>query len=471
MYSILRILFTWALDTLYLFIYIVTYGHLTIHEGHYLKLTGWYINWNIDKTVQPSNYVTPSTEAGIQEEVRKAKKLRAVGGGHSFNNGPLTEHTILSLDNYKTIVATDHSTNRVTVQAGIRLRDFMSQIEKVGLTLPTLGSTNAQSLGGLVASDLHGTTYGAGYLSSQIVWLKIVDAHGEVNNLHQDTDEFRAAAGAIGALGVVIELCIQCVPLYRLEKKVIILEQSIVHDNIESFLQYNDHLSFYYIGGTTIKSCRMNTWNKTVYEKSFLYNWRHFCYEIFDFILCSLILGIGRFTKKLDIFGPFGMIIMKLFMNRSITTTAADSFSRKLFYRHDEIEYGIPLDQFKNAIADLLKMLQEDAIDYVTIVEIRFCDASKSLLGPGSSRPTVFIELAPSLTIDPNPMFKKAEKIFMSYGGKPHLGKWTTATTDYMKKVHGGNFELFQKIRRQFDPVGKFSNEFTDQVFGPVTED
>lgn len=38
---------------------------------------------------------------------------------------------------------------------------------------------------------------------------------------------------------------------------------------------------------------------------------------------------------------PIGMAIMKFFMNRSLVHAAAGSFSRRLFYRHDEIEYGV----------------------------------------------------------------------------------------------------------------------------------
>jgi L-gulonolactone oxidase len=315
---------------------------------------------------------------------------------------------------------------------------------------------------------LHGTAPAQGYLSEQLVWVKIIDARGTIHKLERgkDDDELFAVTGAIGALGVVIELELQCVPKYRLEKKITIVERRIVHDNIQSFLGYNDHLSFYYIGGTTIESCRMNTWNVTVADESFLCHARHFLQEIFDFILCGFILGIGRFTQQLDAFGPFGMLIMKFFMNRSLTAYSAASFSRQLFYRHDEIEYGIPREKFNEVVEELLELLKSNH-DFVTIIEIRFAGTSHSLLGPGSSRDTVFFELAPSLSVDPTPMFTLVERLFKRHGGKPHLGKWTTATPAYMREVHGENFTKFNEIRRRFDPQGKFSNEFVNQVFGP----
>eukprot|EP00026_Physarum_polycephalum_P007812 Phypoly_transcript_07880.p1 GENE.Phypoly_transcript_07880~~Phypoly_transcript_07880.p1 ORF type:complete len:371 (+),score=50.22 Phypoly_transcript_07880:435-1547(+) len=350
----------------------------------------------------------------------------------------------------------------------MRLRDFTTAIEKEGMDLPTQGSTNAQALGGLVATDLHGTAPSEGYMSNQIVWLKIVDAKGDVHKLAKGTDELNAVTGAVGALGVVIEMCIQCIPKYRLEKQITIVNRRIVHDNIDKLLSWYDHLSFYYIGGTTLKSCRMNTWNRTVADKSLLYQFRHFSQEVFDFILCGFILGIGRVTQSLDKFGWIGFYIMRLFMHQSLTTYAAESFSRQLFYRHDEIEYGIPQEKFVTVIEELEQRLRQNH-DFVTIIEVRFAGASNSLLGPGSGRKTVFIELAPSLSLDPTPLFSDAQELFVKHGGKPHLGKWTTVTSDYMRKVHGANFDTFLKIRRRFDPHGKFSNTFTDQVFGPAS--
>ena len=45
-------------------------------------------------------------------------------------------------------------------------------------------------------------------------------------------DELYAVTGGVGALGVVIELFIQCVQKFKLEKQITIVEQSIVRDSI-----------------------------------------------------------------------------------------------------------------------------------------------------------------------------------------------------------------------------------------------
>lgn len=467
--TVASVLFTWFLDFLYLFIYIISWGTKTIHEGIFIKFVFVYVNWNINYFGRPSAYVTPTSEAEIQGVVKNALRVRVTGGGHSFNTSTLCDNVMLSLDKYNKILQIDHEACQVRVQAGIRLRDFMAQIENEGLSLPTLGSTNAQSLGGLVATDLHGSSKNGGYLSTQILWLKIVDGKGEIHKLEKgkDDDSLYAVTGGIGALGVVIELMIQCVPKYRLAKKITIVSRRLVQDNIRSLLDYNDHLSFYYIGGTTVEACRMNTWNVTIADETFMFKFRHFLQEIFDFVLCAFILGIGRFTQSLDKFGWIGMMTMKLFMECNLISAASTSFARLLFYRHDEIEYGIPQDKFNQVMEELLVLLKTNH-DFVTIIEVRFAAASSSLLGPGSGRNTVFIELAPSLSIDPNPLFKDAEKLFKRFGGKPHLGKWTTATHQYMSDVHGENFQKFLQVRRKFDPQGKFTNDFVAQVFGPA---
>ena len=60
------------------------------------------------------------------------------------------------------------------VQAGVRLRDLNKSLWSAGLALPVLGSTDAQSLGGLIASDLHGTGRDHGFLSEQVLALTVL---------------------------------------------------------------------------------------------------------------------------------------------------------------------------------------------------------------------------------------------------------------------------------------------------------
>jgi L-gulono-1,4-lactone dehydrogenase len=66
---------------------------------------------------------------------------------------------------------------------------------------------------------------------------------------------------------------------------------------------------------------------------------------------------------------------------RSDVYPSAEGFARKLFYRHDEIEFGIPYEVHRECVKELEAMLQEK--DYVTIIEVRSRPTNRT----GSSAP------------------------------------------------------------------------------------
>jgi len=470
-----RVVCTWTSNTVNSAAYVLSGGTKTLHEGHYRRLTGRWTNWNDTFSAGPRRFETPESEAAICEIIRSSKNVRVIGGGHTFNASPLSADTILSLDKYDKILAVDEGKRVVWVQAGIRLRDLMQRLRELGLALPVLGSTNAQSLAGLVATDLHGTGRDHGFLSEQVRSLRIVNAAGEAETFRRGSDVFRAAFGGLGCCGVVTELEVECVPEYNLGKGVRIVRRDWVERNIDAVLEENDHTSFYYIGGVGVESVRMNLWNRTVLEPPATVKLRKMRNELIDMLFSGYLVGLARALKLTGPTATLGLLFFKLTMDgRSDVYPSAEGFARKLFYRHDEIEFGIPYDVHRECLKELEAMLQEKG--YVTIIEVRFTpDKSNGLIGPGAGRRTCYIELAPSLSLDPAKMFDEAEKIFLKYKGHPHLGKVTKVTSAEMEAMHGEHFVVFQRARERQDPEGKFLNDFAARVFSevapsPVTE-
>ena len=53
-------------------------------------------------------------------------------------------------------------------------------------------------------------------------------------------------------------------------------------------------------------------------------------------------------------------------------------------------------------------------------------------------------------------------------GGRAHLGKYCNGfDMAYLQKLHGEYFQTFQHVMVQHDPAAKFSNAFTERLFGP----
>lgn len=451
---------TWAINTGNTAVYLLSGGRQTRHEGRYDPSRGTWTNWSRTFEAQPQRFAMPETEEEICALVRESSKVRVVASGHSFNASPLTSGTMISLDHYNRILSVDLTTRVVHVQAGARLRDLNEHLQALGLAFPVLGSTNAQSVGGLVATDLHGTGRDHGFLSEQILSLRIVDAAGVARTFRRGSDVFHAAIGGLGTCGLVIAVELQCVPGFNLEKSLQIVPRRWVRDNIDQILAGNDHVSFYYAGGVDVANVRMNLWNRTEKPASRWLGARKMTYELLDMLISGYLLGVSRLLDMANAFATLGLLFFKATMHGRITVyPSAPGFARKLYYHHDEIEYGVPYETHQACLDEILAMLRRRR--FLSIVEVRFTpDTSSALLGPGVGRRTCFIELAPSLSLDSAEVFAEAEAIFARYRGQPHLGKKTTLTSADMAELYQARWQTFCEARRQQDPGGKFLNDF-----------
>jgi FAD/FMN-containing dehydrogenase len=460
---------TFFLNTLNTLVYVLSGGRTTLHEGHYSRRRGLWRNWNRTVAFRPQRYETPETEEDICRIVRESSRLRAVGGGHTFNDSTRTEQTLLSLDRYGRVLEVDTDQLRVRVQAGIRLRELNEVLASHGLALPVLGSTDAQSLAGLIATDLHGTGREHGFLSEQVLSLRIVNARGEAETFRPDSNVFHAAIGAIGTCGVVTEVELRCVPAYHLEKSAWIIKRGEVDGSLERFLRVHDHVSFYYMGGVDVEHVRMNVWDHVGTERrlSPLQRPRKMVGEIFDMIFSGYLLGFARSREQNRLLAALGLRLARLLMHgRRSVYPASTGFGRKLFMRHDEIEYGIPFERHRECLKEVQALLKRRGI--FSIIEVRFTpDRSQALIGPGVGRRTCFIELAPSTGYGEDviaSLFHEAEDLFLAHGGQPHLGKVARAMDG--ERMFGERFVRFQQARLQQDPEGRFTNAFTDRVLG-----
>jgi FAD/FMN-containing dehydrogenase len=460
---------TFAINTLNTAVYILSLGNVTLHEGRFSWLTRRWSNWNRTFAGRPARYVRPTAEDEICKAVGSAERVRVVGGGHTFNASPLTEHTLISLDRYNKVLAVDRDRKVVRAQAGIRLRDLMPRLEAHGLDLPLLGSTNAQSLAGLVATDLHGTGRDHGFLSEQVLSLRVVNAHGEAQTFRRGEPVFHAVLGGLGCCGVVTEIELQCVEAYNLAKSIQIVRRDWAEENIERLLEEHRHLSFYYLGGVDAENIRMNIWDRTPRPPNASYPWRDMYLELVDMFFTGYVIGMARTMKAADLTARLGLAFFKLTMDGHKTIYPSSiGFRRKLYYRHDELEYGVPFERYRECLAEIRAMLRRKK--FVTIIEVRFApDRSQGLLGPGVGRRTCFIELAPGLSRDPAEIYREGEAILRRYGGQLHLGKATGATLEDLREMFGERLAQFEKVRREQDAAGKFENPFTRTLFGPAT--
>ena len=181
---------------------------------------------NFGKNVSacPTEFLTPESEQQVLEFLRRhhGKKIRVISSGHAWSAGIQTDAVLMSMQNLKDIQVNETSST-VRVGAGCKIKDLLSELRKFGLTLPSIGLIDEQTLAGATATGTHGS--GKQSLSHFVTAVRV--AHydsqtGEPTVTRIDSGpELQAARCSLGMLGVIVELEVQVRKIYNIEEHVV----------------------------------------------------------------------------------------------------------------------------------------------------------------------------------------------------------------------------------------------------------
>ena len=105
----------------------------------------------------------------------------------------------------------------MTVEAGVTLHVLGEELAARGLALENQGDIDAQTLAGALSTGTHGTGARFGNLSSRVVGMRIVTGSGEPVEV-RDGDDLAAARVGLGALGVISQVTVRCVPAFTIHR-------------------------------------------------------------------------------------------------------------------------------------------------------------------------------------------------------------------------------------------------------------
>jgi len=448
----------------------------TLSFGKYLWLEGrrsgkhWH-NWTHGQYRRVEHYLLPVNEQEIIEAVRRHPRLRVVGAGHSFNAGVLNE-AIISLDAHTGIVEIDKANKRVRVRAGTRVRDISRALfEQEKLAIVALPSHDAQSIGGILSTDVHGTGRDVGFVSQSVVGLRIVDGQGELHDVGPEDDLFRAAIGGIGAVGIIAEVTLRCVDAFHIRQQTKRMNREQAKAETDRLLAEHDHASFYVF--PFAKHVQLHTWDHTQADKSFFNRLREYINISWAALAAAWIGDLLALTRLLP---KLSDIIVRTQRNSNLVMQSHLGFNRTIYHMHQELEFAVSADRVWEVTDHMLRvyedMYRRRRMPF-TIIELRFTPGhALSTIGPGAGkRRHVFVNLVCNQSGAYAEYYRAAEDYMREIGARPHLGKWCeTWTHRELARVHGEAFDRFRVVRHRHDPEGRFRNPFTDRVFGPIKD-
>jgi len=166
--------------------------------------------------------------------------LIARGLGRSYGDSALSPN-ILQTNHLNHFIEFNSETGNITCSAGISFAEILELFVPRGWFLPVTPGTKFITVGGAVASDVHGKNHHIdGSFSQHVSSLKIALASGEIVtcSLNDKPELFLATCGGMGLTGVIVQVSFKLIPI----KSAYISEQTYKTANLaETLEQFEAH--------------------------------------------------------------------------------------------------------------------------------------------------------------------------------------------------------------------------------------
>lgn len=395
------------------------------------------------------------------------KPLRAVGAGHSFSPLAACDGVLVDLRDCARVIAVDRERKRVTVEAGIRLHALNRALDALGMALPNLGDIAYQSISGATATATHGTGVRLGNLSTAIVGMRLVDGRGEVRDLDQESDpeSFRAAQVSLGALGVVSQITLQCVPAFHLQAREGAERVDALLEHLDMEVDGHDHFEFFWVPHTGWALTKRNDRTERPLAPRRVWSALRD-----DLLYSNAAFGAVCFAASLR---PDWIPRLARMVPASPPAQYVDKswrvFASPRLVRFVEMEWAVPREAAADALGRIRAWLDESDLRILFPVEVRFVAGDEILLSPAYGRDSAYLAVHVYHRRGPavwEPYFRAVSEIARELGGRPHWGKLHFETAESLAPLYPG-WEAWQKVRARCDPERVFTTPAVARLLGP----
>lgn len=182
----------------------------------------------------------------ILSYVKENDSLIARGNGRCYGDASLSDENVLSTLKTDQILDFNESSGVIHLGAGILFSDILNYIVPKGWFLPVTPGTKFITVGGAIASNVHGKNHHKeGGISNYILEFDLIGSEGTVETVTQESNKelFDLTCGGMGLTGVILSAKMQ---LKKIETSYIKFK-SIKANNLEDAFQiFEKHKHYTY---------------------------------------------------------------------------------------------------------------------------------------------------------------------------------------------------------------------------------
>ena len=177
-------------------------------------------NWAGNIAFAAPDFYRPAAVSELRAVVARARQVRVLATGHSFNDMADSPGAQVSLAGLPPEVEVDSANSLVRVAAGLSYAGLAPRLDANGFALRNMASLPHISVAGACATATHGSGAANQNLAAAITALEFVTADGDIVEFRRGDDSFPGAVVHLGGLGVVTRLVLEVVPSFQIGQRV-----------------------------------------------------------------------------------------------------------------------------------------------------------------------------------------------------------------------------------------------------------
>ena len=406
-------------------------------------------NWAGNFTFEARRLHRPASVDELRRLVAESDRIHPIGTAHSFSRFADTDGDLVSVAGLPRTARIDGG--RVRVDAAVRYGDLARTLHAAGHAVPNLASLPHISVAGACATATHGSGVGNGNLATSVSEVDIVAADGELVTVGRGEDDFNGVVVALGALGVVTSVTLDLVPAFDIRQ--------YVYDNLpwDQLIEHFDD-----IVGAGYSVCLFTDWREPRINQVWLKlrdawtpdpSWHG---SVRADVARHPVPGmpVANCTEQNGVAGPWHERLPHFRLE--FTPSSGEEL---------QSEYFVPRERAREALT-AVRSINHLVSPVLQITEIRTIAADELWLSPHYRRDTVAIHFTWAKDLDGvPPVMAAVEEVLEPFDARPHWGKMFGIAPEIVRGLYD-RLPDFQRLRRKFDPTGKFGNELIERYLG-----
>jgi len=419
-------------------------------------------NWGNFPKIK-SEVLESSNYSEIKDLINKRSKLIARGNGRCYGDSSL-QSTIISTLKLNKFLLFDKEKGILKIESGVLLSEILEVIIPFGFFLPVTPGTKWITIGGAVASNIHGKNHHKeGAISNFIESFELITDESNVINCSriENTEIFINTIGGMGLTGIITTVTIQ---LKRIETAYInqkTVKAKCLSEVLDYFEQYNHYTySVAWIDclkkgsnmGRSILMLGEHAQKQDLTQK----NKKHFTLHSDKQI--NIPIYLPNFTLNRFTIGLFN----ELYYNKQIqkekdTIVHYDKFFYPLDMLNNwnriygkngftQYQFVIPFERGRECLDKIMKEITESGCGSFLAVLKTFGkkdDFSSSLSFPNEGY-TLALDFKISTKVFS--LLDRLDKIVLEYNGKLYLTKDVRMSPEMFQKTYPNHFEASKKF-------------------------